>query len=246
MTPATTEHAERATEARQETTRARTADELNLPSFGDRPSLRTRVTEALRAALIAGEMRPGEVYSAPVLAQRFGVSATPVREAMLDLVRQGLVETVRNKGFRVRELSEQDLEEVTQLRELLEIPTVARVAELAGPERLAALRPLAAAIVHAAEQGDLIGYLEADRVFHLELLGLAGNRRLVGLVDDLRARARLYGLQALAERGALADSAAEHERLLDLLTAGDAEGAADLMRRHIGHVRGSWAGHPEP
>src|SRR5690606_2127387 len=134
--------AERSGATADGSTATRTAEALTLPSFGDRPSLRSRVAEALRAALIAGEMRPGEVYSAPALAQRFGVSATPVREAVLDLVRQGLVETVRNKGFRVRELSEQDLDEITQLRELLEIPTVARVAECVDPERLTSLRPL--------------------------------------------------------------------------------------------------------
>lgn len=221
------------------------ADQLRLPSFGGQPSLRDRVSEALRAALVSGQMRPGEVYSAPVLAQRFGVSATPVREAMLDLVKQGLVETVRNKGFRVCELSDDELDEITHLRELIEVPTVERLAKTCSPETFEPLRPLAEEIVESAATGDLITYLEADRRFHLELLGLAGNRRLVALVDELRSRSRLYGLQALADRGVLVDSAEEHVRLLELLTAGDANGAGDLMRRHVGHLRGSWAGRPE-
>ncbi|GAB3427123.1 GntR family transcriptional regulator [Flindersiella endophytica] len=221
------------------------AQQLRLPSFGDQPSLRDRVTEALRAALISGEMRPGEVYSAPVLAARFGVSATPVREAMLDLVKQGLVETVRNKGFRVRELSDTELDEITHLRELIEVPTVKQLAKTQPPSAFEALRPLAAEIVDSAAEGNLIAYLEADRRFHLELLALAGNRRLVELVDQLRGRSRLYGLQSLADRGVLVDSAKEHLQLLDLLLAGDAKGAADLMRRHVAHLRGSWAGRPE-
>jgi DNA-binding GntR family transcriptional regulator len=74
---------------------------LNLPRVLGHNSLREQVSHALRAALIAGELRPGVVYSAPVLAAGFGVSATPVREAMLDLAKEGLVEVVRNKGFRV-------------------------------------------------------------------------------------------------------------------------------------------------
>ena len=83
------------------------AEELSaLAPLGGRRRLRDEVAAALRAALIAGELRPGEVYSAPVLAARFGVSATPVREAMLDLVREGLVDTMPNKGFRVTELSD--------------------------------------------------------------------------------------------------------------------------------------------
>src|ERR1043166_8203181 len=77
-----------------------------LPSLGGRrSSYRERVAAALRAALIAGGLRPGEVYSAPDLAPRFGVSATPVREAMLELVKEGLVGTVPNKGFRVTSVS---------------------------------------------------------------------------------------------------------------------------------------------
>ncbi|MFF4607591.1 GntR family transcriptional regulator, partial [Streptomyces sp. NPDC001339] len=63
-----------------------------------RERLRDQVSHALRAALISGELRPGVVYSAPTLAGDFGISATPVREAMLDLAREGLVEPVRNKG----------------------------------------------------------------------------------------------------------------------------------------------------
>src|SRR4051812_40547668 len=86
--------------------------------------LRDQVANALRAALIAGELRPGEVYSAPALAAEYGVSATPVREAMLDLAREGLVEAVRNKGFRITEMTERDLDEFTEIRALIEIPTV--------------------------------------------------------------------------------------------------------------------------
>ncbi|MGN6600433.1 MAG: GntR family transcriptional regulator, partial [Actinomycetes bacterium] len=97
---------------------------LDLPLVPGRQSLRERAADALRAALVAGEMRPGVTYSAPSLAAQFGVSATPVREAMLGLAKEGLVEAVRNKGFRVTELSDRDLDEITELRSLVEVPTV--------------------------------------------------------------------------------------------------------------------------
>lgn len=210
-------------------------------------SLRDQVTESLRAALIAGEMRPGVVYSAPALATQLGVSATPVREAMLELVKQGMVETVRNKGFRVREPSDEELDEITEIRELLEVPAIGKLADrkLADVDGLEKLRPLAVEIVRAAEKGDLISYIEADTSFHLGLLELAGNRHLVGLIGDLRSRSRLFGLRSLADRGVLVGSAQEHEELLDLLIAGDRRGSKALMSRHIGHIRGSWAGRPE-
>jgi DNA-binding transcriptional regulator YhcF (GntR family) len=77
-----------------------------LPVFATRQSLREQIADALRAALVSGQMRPGLVYSVPVLAERFGISPTPVREAMLDLAKESLVEPVRNKGFRVTELTD--------------------------------------------------------------------------------------------------------------------------------------------
>ncbi|WP_433378534.1 GntR family transcriptional regulator [Streptosporangium sp. CA-115845] len=222
---------------------------LDLPAVSERQSLREQVAHALRAALITGEMRPGMVYSAPALAAQFGVSATPVREAMLDLAKEGLVEAVRNKGFRVTELSERDLDELTELRRLIEVPTVSqlagRPAGTVGAPNFEALRPQAQAIVDAAERGDLLGYVDADIRFHLDLLALAGNSHLVEVVRDLRNRARLYGLSALHQRGGLVDSAREHLTLLDLLSAGDVSGAERLMREHIRHVRGIWASRPE-
>ncbi|WP_020579547.1 GntR family transcriptional regulator [Actinopolymorpha alba] len=218
---------------------------LGLQSLGHRQSLREQVIEALRASLVAGEMRPGVLYSAPTIAAQIGVSATPVREAMQDLVKEGLVEAVRNKGFRVTELSEQDLDDITGLRALIEIPTIVRIAGDCDVEAIEAFRPHAAAIVDAARRGDLIGYVEADRRLHLGLLALAGNRHLVDTVDGLRARTRLYGLQALVETGDLVASAEEHHELLDLLAAHDIDGVTALMHCHLGHVRGSWAGIPE-
>ncbi|WP_329499706.1 GntR family transcriptional regulator [Kitasatospora herbaricolor] len=211
----------------------------NLISVQER--LRDQVAHALRAALISGELRPGVVYSAPALAADFGVSATPVREAMLDLAREGLVEAVRNKGFRVTELTEGDLDDFTEIRALIEVPTVGRVTRTATPEQLERLRPAAQAIVDAAGRHDLIGYLEADRQFHLDLLGLAGNARLVEVVGDLRKRSRLYGLTRLDARGELVSSAEEHLELLDLMISGDAEAAEECMSRHLGHVRSLWA-----
>ncbi|MGW7255344.1 GntR family transcriptional regulator [Streptomyces sp. NPDC054834] len=213
-----------------------------LPRLGGRrSSYRERVADALRAALIAGELRPGEVYSAPSLAARFGVSATPVREAMLDLAKEGLVDAVPNKGFRVTAVSDRQLDEYTHVRALIEIPTVVALTGTADRARLEALRPAAREIVTAAAAGDLIAYVEADTRFHLGLLALAGNTHLVEVVADLRGRSRLYGLTALLEAGRLLASAEEHLELLDALLARDETAVREVMTRHLGHVRGLWA-----
>jgi DNA-binding GntR family transcriptional regulator len=148
---------------------------------------------------------------------------------------------VPNKGFRVTAVSEQQLDEYTHIRSLVEIPTTAGLARSADPAALEALRPVAREIVTAAAAGDLIAYVEADVRFHLGLLALAGNAHLVEVVGDLRKRSRLYGLQALVEAGRLESSAEEHLEILDALVARDEEAVRAVMTRHLGHVRGLWA-----
>ena len=219
------------------------SEPLGLPSLEARRSVRSQVIHALRAAMVTGQMAPGELYSAPMLAARLGVSATPVREAMLELVKEGLVLTVPNKGFRVRELSDRELDEITGIRLLLEVPTTVDVVGRATAADLDRLRPMAQRIVDLARTEDLLDYVESDRQFHLALLSLAGNEQLVTIVAELRARARLLGLVPLAESGELSTSAEEHLEMLRLIEVGDRNGLERLMRQHIGHVRGSWAGH---
>lgn len=211
-------------------------------------SLREQVTTALRGAIITGQMPAGQLYSVPVLARTFNVSATPVREAMVDLSRDGLVIPVRNKGFRIAEPTEQELDDLTAVRELLEVPSVADIARGNSGQwerELTSLAAIADDIVQYARAGDLVSYVEADRRFHLGLLALTGNGELVATVARLRDRGRLYGLEHLVTAGTLQQSAAEHQELIDLVQACDPDGAADLMRRHIRHVRGQWAGREE-
>lgn len=224
---------------------ADSAEHLELPSFDRRLSLRQQVAETLRALLITGQMRPGVSYSAPKLAAQFGVSATPVREAMLDLVSEGLVEVVRNKGFRVTSMTGRELDSLAEIRTMIEVPTMGYVAEKCDGEiaiAVEALRPAARAIVAAAEAKDMISYIEADTAFHLDFLALHGNEQLVDIVRDLRSRSRLYGLEGLVEAGTLTLSAAEHEQMVDVAQSRDADAMRRLVSRHIGHVRSTWAG----
>ncbi|GAA1643196.1 GntR family transcriptional regulator [Microbacterium flavum] len=214
-------------------------------NLGARSSIRDRVTDALREAMVAGTMKPDTVYSAPALAQLLGVSATPVREAMLDLVREGHVEAIRNRGYRVVPISDDDMDDIIAIRTLLEVPTVARVAEIATPEQVSALRPIAAEVERTAAEGLLREHITTDNIFHLGLLAIAGNRMIVDEVRRLRGLTRLSALQEMYDEGRLKETAAEHSQLLDLVEAGDATGAAQLMKRHLGHARGVWVGRPE-
>jgi DNA-binding GntR family transcriptional regulator len=208
-------------------------------------SLRDQVRRSLEAAMVAGELRPGELYSAPALGERFGVSATPVREAMLDLAKDGFVSAERNRGFRVVEMSDVDLDEICQIRLLLEVPTTVQVAKIIGPDVLDRLSAIADEIVAAAAQGDLIDYLDSDRRYHVLLISQLGNDRLTALVDRMRRQTRLFGLVALAESGVLVSSAQEHHELIEAMRARDTAATKTLINSHIKHIRGLWVGREE-
>lgn len=204
-------------------------------------NLRETVLEQLRTAIMTGELAEGELVSGPTLGQMLGVSATPVREAMMDLVREGLVETVKNKGFRVTTKTDKELDDLAQIRMLLEPPAVGIVAQSISEDAFDGLTELADLCLNAAEREDLVEYLRADREFHALVLTHTGNPQLVELATSLRRRTRLYGIAVRARDGRLADSAREHYELLRLLREGDSVGAETLMRSHIGHARDVWA-----
>jgi len=205
-------------------------------------SLRSRVENSLATAIISGKLAPGTLVSVPALATQFAVSATPVREAMLDLEKRGFVESVKNKGFRVTEVSIQDLHEIVQLRGWLEAPAMHIVAKRLSGAPLDYYRELADRIVTAAAEAEFEDYLSADSAFHLALLQLTENGRLVEHVAELRKQTRMIGLANMSQTEELKISALEHHELLELLGEDQGEAAEKLMVRHIGHVVGWWAG----
>ncbi|MFH8476474.1 GntR family transcriptional regulator [Streptomyces sp. NPDC018000] len=209
-------------------------------------SLREQAREAVRTQIVLGQIEPGEVRSVISVAEELGVSITPVREAVNDLANHGMVEVMRNRGFRVPVLTEHDLDEIFLIRTLLEAPAMTDVVRVLDGAPVPQFRQLAEEIAAAAREGDLVTYLDKDRQFHLGLLELLGNGRLVTMVAQLRDQARMQGLQKLADQGELTESGEEHITLVEAIEAGEGELAAELMRKHLAHSRGIWAGRAEP
>jgi DNA-binding GntR family transcriptional regulator len=207
-----------------------------------RTSLREQALALLREALISGRLADGVVYSSKALAAELGVSNGPIREAMLALVDDGLMEAVPNKGFRAVPLTPADLAEIYEMRLLLEVPVVARLArgDLPG-DHAARLTGLVNTIEQTARSRDLTGNLAADRDFHLTLLAAGGNTRLVSTVARLRDQTRLHNLRTINADGSLVTSADEHRPLLAAIMRHDEHTAERLMRQHLEHIRQDWS-----
>jgi DNA-binding GntR family transcriptional regulator len=208
-------------------------------------SLRDQALRVIRAGIISGELRPGRLYAIGSIAEQLGVSITPVREAVLELSREGLVDLARNRGFRIREITERDLDEIVEFRRMIEVAAVRKIAERKSLSDAGRLRELANASEKCAAEGDWVGFLDNDRDFHMGLLADLGNGRLLNVIGPLRDQSRLYGLDRIAGTESLMKSTREHHTLLDALVAGHAEEAAAIMDTHLLHARGIWAGRAE-
>ncbi|NGN67791.1 GntR family transcriptional regulator [Streptomyces sp. A7024] len=182
-----------------------------------RSSVRAQTLDALRAMLASGELRAGEVYSAPTLGAGLGVSATPVREAMQQLAAEGVVEVVPNVGFRVVERRAPVREELAEVRRLLVLPVIRRLAAAEEPApdcdrlRAAALAADAEPLGAAAERG-----------FFAELFALAGNGELADVADTVLRRAQ--AARATARLGA-GPGRASYAAVVDAMAAGDGDAA---------------------
>lgn len=204
--------------------------------------VREQVRESLRLALMSGELAPGVIYSAPSLARKLGVSPTPVREAMLELVRDGSVRTLRNSGFQIVEVEPAVLDHWVEIRMLIEPPIMGSVAANCVGDiarQVIELLPTAHELEEARRAKDLIRYVALDTEFHTRFLAFHGNLELVEVIRGLREKTRLYGLsRELESDDPVSD---EHRAMIDLALARDSSGMEQLVRTHVGRVRGEWA-----
>ena len=203
-------------------------------------AVNAQVLDALRAAVITGELPAGTLHSVATLAGQLGVSRTPVREALIKLAQQGMVRFERNRGVRILQTSLHDLEEVFALRLLLEVPATRRAVRLLGAATQAGtlreLRRVFAAMESAAAADDEFRMWEHDRRFHRVLLEASGNGRLAEYVDGLRDMVLRRGVSTAHQSRTLEVIVEEHRVVLERVLAGDADGAAEAMRVHILHT----------
>jgi DNA-binding GntR family transcriptional regulator len=196
-------------------------------------SLKERVYQSIREAIIDGELVPGSLYSVQTLADVFEVSRTPVREALIDLAAQGMVRFERNRGVRILETSIHDLEEILTLRLLLEVPATYRATQQINDATIRALEKELRAMGRAAEDGAEREVRQRDRRFHEILLEMSGNRRLTQYVDHLRDLIMVRGYSTVGPDRSLETIVEEHREILARIQAKDPKGAATAMQEHV-------------
>ncbi|WP_203136623.1 GntR family transcriptional regulator [Microbacterium sp. JZ31] len=206
-------------------------------------SLTDRLTDDLRARILIGAFEPGSMIVEPRLAEEFGVSKTPVREALGRLASEGLVVVLPKKGYLVRPMALRDVEEVLTLRDLLEPHAAAEAAARITPDQLEDLRGM------IRRQNDRAGAepleaVEDARVFHSAIAAASGNVRLAEAIsrpldETSRAHHILTGMRRFRTPK---QEVEEHERIVEALASGSAEAAAEAMRAHLASIRAAVLG----
>jgi len=204
-------------------------------------ALYQEVAERLRQRIFSHELPPGTWVDEQALADHYGISRTPLREALKVLASEGLVTLKPRRGCYVTEISERDLDEVFSVMALLEGQCAQLTAVNASEADLERLRQIHAALERAAREGDINGFFEGNQAFHLALQEIADNRWLLHVIEDLRKVIKLSRHHSLFSEGRLEQSLAEHRDILAAIVARDAAAAERHMRRHIGSGRAALA-----
>ena len=201
--------------------------------------LRDVVFQTFRQAILKGELKPGERLMEIQLAQKLGVSRTPVREAIRKLELEGLVLMIPRKGAEVAEITIKDLEDVLEVRGALEELAVRDACDHITEEQIQALKRAASDFKKALESGDLVKCAETDIAFHDIIYSATNNRRLLQILSNLREQMYRYRMEYLKDPSTHKVLLEEHDAIRRALKKHDKVKAGNAIRVHIENQRRS-------
>jgi DNA-binding GntR family transcriptional regulator len=191
------------------------------------------VAERLRQDIYRQYLKPREWIDEKALAGHYGISRTPLREALKVLHAEGLVTLVPRRGCYVKELSSQELDQIFPVMSLLEGRCAYEATVKASAADLQHLDQLHAELERYAAANDVDGYYEHNHRFHEEVQRLAGNQFLQRAISDLRKQLQLVRHLQLRAPGRLHASLSEHRQIMQALHARDAQAAENIMKQHL-------------
>ena len=199
--------------------------------------LRDVVFNTLRQAILKGELKPGERLMEIALAERLGVSRTPIREAMRKLELEGLVVMIPRRGAQVANITEKDLNDVLEVRIALENMALEKACKRMTEEELDKLWQAAREFEHTMAEGNLVRLAEADVAFHEIIYQASDNCRLIQVLNNLREQIYRYRVEYLKEEETRNVLVKEHEELYNAVKARDVERAQEISFEHIENQR---------
>lgn len=194
-------------------------------------TLREKILETIREAILKGDLKPGEKVAEPELAERFGISRTPIREAFRQLESEGYLTVIPRKGAVVAALSERDVQEFYAIKSILEGYAAELAAKKLSDKDLAKLEAINKKLKEIAEEGDVKAFYRVHNEFHETFLKAADNSKLYELIQHLGMKFSRLRMASLSVSGRMAISVAEHDKLLDAFRRHDAKSAENLVKK---------------
>lgn len=204
------------------------------PAPNRRPSAAARIHAQLKAEIVSLEKKPGEPLSEKVIAEGYGVSRTPVREAILRLANEGLVDIFPQSGTFVALIPQRALPEAIVIRMALEEKAARLAAERATRSQVMGVQAIVEQLRESEASGNAGAFHQADEHFHAALAEIAGYPGIWGLVQQVKVQVDRYRRLTLPQEGRMQLVIAEHQAILDAIAAHDPERAAALMNAHLG------------
>lgn len=194
-------------------------------------TLREKILETIREAILRGNLKPGEKVAEPELAERFGISRTPIREAFRQLESEGYLTVIPRKGAVVTALSERDVEEFYSIKSILEGYAARMAAEKLAEKDLERLEGINDRLHHLAEEGDIKTFFRVHNEFHELFIRAAGNDKLYELIGQLVLKFNRLRMASLSLPGRMEISVQEHKKILEAFRSHDGERADNLVRK---------------
>lgn len=195
--------------------------------------LRDVVFHTLREAILKGELKPGERLMELQLAAKLGVSRTPIREAIRMLEQEGLAVTIPRKGAEVAKMTEKDMEDVLQIREVLDELAASIACEQMTREQLETLKTTMREFEEFTKTGNVKKIAEADVKFHDVIYQATGNPKLVNMLNNLREQMYRYRIEYLKDEKNYPVLIREHSQIVEGLIAKDKEKVTAAMHHHV-------------
>lgn len=206
---------------------------LTKVNLNDYKPLREVIFNTLREAIIIGELRPGERLMEVQLAEKLGVSRTPVREAIRKLELEGLVDMLPRKGAHVADLSVKDIMDVLEVRATLDGLATSLAATRITEEEIKALKNVQNQFANYVEKENLQGSIKKDVEFHEIIYKSSRNEKLIHISNNLREQIQRFRIIYLKDYGSPLDVVKEHTEILDCIISKNSERALTLAHRHI-------------
>ncbi|WP_406813491.1 GntR family transcriptional regulator [Mycobacterium sp. M23085] len=188
----------------------------------------------IQQAIRDGSLSQGSLYSENEVAESLGMSRTPVREALITLAREGIVEIASQRGFQIRRLTDAERQEIFDLRLLVEPYVARRLAPIATEDDVRRLSAVIDGQQRLSQAGEEAAFLALDEEFHLLMPQMVGLERSHGVMASLRGAMWLIGFEALAIPQRHSAVIAEHRAIVDAIANHDPDAAANATQDHIG------------